>query len=58
VEAYSARADSDLPAGTAHGTACAEIIHEWRGADLVLVNFSTELEFAARSTTCARQAWT
>lgn len=44
----SFRADGDIDAGTSHGTACAEIIHDMAPeADLVLINFETDVEFRA-----------
>ena len=45
TEAVSFRADGDIAAGVAHGTACAEIIHDMApGASLLLVNYSTDVE--------------
>jgi len=45
VVASSFRADGNLAAGTAHGTACAEIIHDMApDAKIYLVNFSTDVE--------------
>jgi hypothetical protein len=45
TEAVSFRADGDISAGLAHGTACAEIIHDMApGASLLLVNYSTDVE--------------
>jgi len=44
----SFRTDGDLAAGTAHGTACAEIIHDMAPeAELILINFETDVEFRA-----------
>ncbi len=41
----SFRADKDLEAVTAHGTACAEVIHDMApNASLLLVNYSTDVE--------------
>jgi hypothetical protein len=41
----SFRADGDISAGTAHGTACAEIVHDMAPeAKIYLVNFSTDVE--------------
>lgn len=46
--AHSLRANGDIEAGTAHGTACAEIVHDMApDARLHLVNLSTDIEFAA-----------
>jgi subtilisin family serine protease len=45
TEAVSFRADGDVAAGTGHGTACAEVIHDMApGASLLLVNYSTDVE--------------
>ncbi len=45
TEAVSFRTDGDIAAGTPHGTACAEIIHDMApNAKLVLVNYSTDVE--------------
>lgn len=48
VTAMSFRADGDITAaGEVHGTACAEIAHDVApGAQLYLVNFSTDVELA------------
>ncbi len=41
----SFRADGDISAGTAHGTACAEIVHDMAPeARIYLVNFATDVE--------------
>jgi hypothetical protein len=46
--AHSLRGDGDIEAGTAHGTACAEIVHDMAPeADLILINLATDVEFAA-----------
>ncbi len=45
TEAVSFRSDTDIAAGTPHGTACAEIIHDMApNARLLLVNYSTDVE--------------
>ncbi len=45
VRTRSFRADGDLYA-TAHGTACAEIVHDMApDAELWLINFSTDVEY-------------
>lgn len=45
TEAVSFRADGDIAAGTSHGTASAEVIHDMApNASLVLVNYSTDVE--------------
>jgi len=45
VRTRSFRTDGDLSAGSVHGTACAEIVHDMApDAELYLVNFSTELQ--------------
>ncbi|MBN2198718.1 MAG: S8 family serine peptidase [Candidatus Aminicenantes bacterium] len=45
VRTRSFRTDGNLSAGSVHGTACAEIVHDMApDAELYLVNFSTELQ--------------
>ena len=45
TQAISFRADGDTAAGTVHGTASAEVIHDMApGASMVLVNYSTDVE--------------
>jgi hypothetical protein len=45
TEAVSFRTDGDIAAGTPHGTACAEIVHDMApDAKLILVNYSTDVE--------------
>jgi hypothetical protein len=45
TQAISFRADGDTDAGTVHGTASAEVIHDMApNASLVLVNYSTDVE--------------
>lgn len=45
VTAKSFRADNDIEGNEVHGAACAEIVHDMApDADLILVNFSTEVE--------------
>jgi len=44
----SFRADGDIEAGTAHGSACAEIVHDLApDAGIYLLNFETDVEFHA-----------
>jgi len=45
VTAQSFRADTDIEAGSAHGTACAEVVYDVApGADLYLANYGTDVE--------------
>lgn len=44
----SFRADGDIETGTAHGAACAEIVHDMApDAEITLLNFQTDVEFHA-----------
>ncbi|MBN1940509.1 MAG: S8 family serine peptidase [Candidatus Aminicenantes bacterium] len=48
VVVSSFRSDGDIAAGTSHGTACAEIIHDMAPeAKIYLVNFETDVELHA-----------